>query len=473
MRFSAFGEIQSFGTGDVPEQPGEEHHVERDFREFSSLGEILPVIQLSPLNLADVTMYQDLASGRAVGGNFGIFKLAAAKGWLSNDAAGYAQYLAYNSIGQADARFKAFPEYLGWANAATDQNPLLAHQSNSLSPLWTPALLSARGVRDIRTLAQIHSWTLAQEKVALDSFAAELSRVASQWGFQGALPTIETSGERIKGMRGEWLYKGTDYSRYTTDAYGNITLYDLQGRPGLTFGTGPGGIDPSEAARTAAAIEATYTPGVWIMVTSAAPPSPGDAANFAVLAWRPILQSPQYGFKGSGPWVKGSGFVHRTTNPQVLFTTLEDARYDLSNALYDNASLQAAIRAAGAGSPLPGLATDSVSDPTKFYAPVPSGTLPTKDPFAVTGVPKPPAVTGVPKPPAVPPGATVNPWTDVAVPTVGQPVPERVVANFATDSLRDAAPVAVAPRAPPAPAFGYASVALAAAAVWFLTRKGR
>lgn len=478
--FSAFGEIQSFGTGDVPERPGEESRVERSFREFSSLGEILPPIAGTALNAADAAQYPALASGKAVGGNFQHFKDAADKGWVPDSAAGYALYLAYNTLGQTDARFAALPEYVGWNQAAVGAYAVVVgqKQGNAFSAAWTPDKWTKQAVMAIRGLAAYHKWTPAQEAVALQAFADNFPRLLTKWGYTGpAAAPVDTSGERIMNtITGQWLYKGTHYSRYTTDQYGNITIFDLNGKQGVTFGTGPGGIDPGEQARAAAATDATYKPGIGIMVAYSSPPSPGDGINFAVLAWRTLRVGPN-GTKDFGPWQKGSGYVHRTNDPQVIITSIEDARYDLTStngaAYWDNISLQKALTASGTGSPVPGLAQGNVSDPTKIFAPVPSGTTP----------PPPPPPT------ALPPGATVNPWTDVAVPPPPAPVPvpsprpqltvtgggssSGGIVDFAEDSLNDSTAKPVAPSVPKAKALGYTELALAAAAVWFFTRNKR
>lgn len=362
------------------------------------LGELLP--PQTGASAADVKQYAALASGQAVGGNYQHFKDAAELGWFTDDAAGYANYLGYNT--QGSAVLKPWPEYFGLMYAHIGAYGLITNATFSPDGWVKIALQAIRG-------------TYANDPAALAtaeaSFATNFPRVLAKWGYNGKKGVLggvtPSSGNRLwASIYNKWLYEGTDYSRYTTDQYGNITLFDLNGKQTVTFGTGPGGIDPGEAARKAAADAATYKPGILILTTTASPPSPGDGINFATLAWRPMLIGP-LGQKGNGAWQRWTtGLVHRSNDPQVMIVSIEDAKYDFQsgNPIWDWATLQGALAGGFSVAPPSTITQSVVTDPTTVKAAIPSGSIPVPD-----STPKP----GTPPPDELPVGATKNPWTDV------------------------------------------------------------
>ena len=140
-----------------------------------------------------VSKYSALAGGGTAGGNFERFKDAAARGFFSDDQAGYARYLQYNS--SSDAPRLSRPDFCGWMQAADLVYAIRsgAHQTNDQSPVWDAATAVPFGQSAIRGMTTAANWTPQQRQAALNEFARTFQHLYAAWVPNGApLPTLNT-----------------------------------------------------------------------------------------------------------------------------------------------------------------------------------------------------------------------------------------------------------------------------------------
>lgn len=151
------------------------------------LGEVLPSIAVTGPNATGMAQYDALASGATQGGNFQHFKDGAEQGFFTNDAAGYGQYLAYNSLGTTSPGFKDLPiEYQAWRVATVFAYAVVAkmHVGNNLSPIYDVATGNRMGQQSILGMATNFGWDSAQRQKALDLFASNYTRLLEKWGYK-------------------------------------------------------------------------------------------------------------------------------------------------------------------------------------------------------------------------------------------------------------------------------------------------
>lgn len=160
----------------------------------AGLGELLPVIATPGFQQVQVDQYDALASGRASGGNFERYQDGAELGYFSRDKAGYANYLAYNSLGLSDPRFKGLPTYVGWTIAGNMAYAVVnrMHVGNNLSPLYDVDAAKKNGIAGVLAAAQNLQWNDADRQAALNSFADNLTRLLGKWHYSGGTVTVAT-----------------------------------------------------------------------------------------------------------------------------------------------------------------------------------------------------------------------------------------------------------------------------------------
>lgn len=145
----------------------------------------------------------------------------------------------------------------------------------------------------------------------------------------------------------------------------------------------PSSIQPSPTTVAAA------VPGLQIVVTREAPPSPGDGINFATVAWRKVDVVEGKGWTATGNWQKWTGaFVKRNNDPRVQILFVDDVLYEGRNfqgvpgriaPMWDVGGLESAIAGAGNGLAPPSLAQTVTVNPTEVRPTIPSGSIPIPD----------------------------------------------------------------------------------------------
>ncbi len=145
---------------------------------------------LSP-DMASVARYEALAGGHTAGANFERFEDAVARGFFTDDQAGYARYLQYNSSGAAPRMDR--PDFCGWIQAADLVYAIKsgAHQDNNQSPVWTAAAAYPYGRDEILRLAASAQWSPEQRQDALTEYSETFQRLYSEWASNGPpLPAL-------------------------------------------------------------------------------------------------------------------------------------------------------------------------------------------------------------------------------------------------------------------------------------------
>jgi len=148
----------------------------------NSLGYLAP-LPLIP-DTADprlVTQYSALEPGTTLGGNFEQFKDLAEQGGVTNDAAGYAQYLSYAT--QPSSAFQDRPDFVGWSYAATFAYAVVnrMHIGNYLSPLYDPTTAREVFSQSLRAMP-----AGAYRDAVEASFNEHFPRLLTKWGYTGS-----------------------------------------------------------------------------------------------------------------------------------------------------------------------------------------------------------------------------------------------------------------------------------------------
>ncbi len=144
-------------------------------------------------DMASVARYEALASGHTAGANFERFEAGVARGFFTDDQAGYARYLQYNSSGAGPRTDR--PDFCGWMQAADLVYAIKsgAHQDNNQSPVWTAAAAYPYGRDEIFRLAASGQWSPEQRQEALTEYTETFQRLYADWAPNGPpLPVLNS-----------------------------------------------------------------------------------------------------------------------------------------------------------------------------------------------------------------------------------------------------------------------------------------
>lgn len=351
---------------------------------------------------------------------------AVAEGFVSFDPVGLGTYLYWwdntpelrqLAVSTNDPQVKRFYDWLLAANV------VYGEQANNRSPLTSvwgtwPAVVTARppkgdniatvlGPEILRKMGAIGGASVAFAVDTVDSPINPAVKIPKAW-------VVSDSTDPSSGVR--------------------TLVYNPGGSPPATTLRG-GGNPVAPVPQT--------VPGIQLLVTREAPPSPGDGVNFATVAWRLIDVAPGSGWKAAGNWQKWTGgFAHRTNNPEIAVLFVDDVLYEARNfqgvpgrlaPMWDATGLEAALALAGQGTPPPPVAAPAETPPSQIRAAVPSGSIPIPDGITDIAVPPPPPLPGP---------------NDLRLPTGGGRGPQ--VTPDARTTIPT--PVATEPEPPPAPA---------------------
>lgn len=357
---------------------------------------LLPVLASSGgPNAVGVAQYDALAGGGTVGGNFERFKDGAEQGWFTDDKAGYANYLEYNSRGFIDPLFQSVPPaFIGWKLAGDLAYAVVnkMHVGNALSPLYDPTTASAQGLKSILGIATNLKWTTTQRSEAESAFAADLPRLLQKWGYKGGTVTVHVpmmvENPYFKSLgKTVWVDKAT------------ITYDGPDPDPNVIGGRmfSAGGVTWKWGGQTVA-----VPPTKYLMIYAARMEQPQYDERgwtmYPVYAWRALERGGKAAGSNAvlpdkwGPWVKWTGeyLNYADTGPKGSLLWLEDM----------SAADQAMVRA------LPGPSTPPSKAEWGWG----------KNTNMPTGAPQNPIIPlGDPRNPN-PVTPTVKPWTDVTAP---------------------------------------------------------
>lgn len=378
------------------------------------LAGFLPPLQGDSATAMQVAQYDALKAGTAVGGNYERFLDAVAQGWFTNDKAGYANYMAWNSRGLSSPEYKNQPEFAGWQLAANGAYAVAnkMHQSNYSSPLYDPQFASDIGYKSIRGMATNQGWTDAQKQAAEASFAEALPRLLTAFGYTGSTttaapkqqiknPFFASLGQTVWVDASTVTYDGPDHDPATAS------------RGGREFSAG------GTTWRWGASAPAKAQPIKMAELVLSKAKSPGDGIHFAVVGWRlqDIDPSSRVALKSYG-WTRWDGLSNRLSSETTKQAFLEDITDEVQRgntlgdgryaAYWDWANLQAMLGRSGPGSPPPtNVGIDVLAAPNSNS--LTPNTLPPGQ-----------QQTGRPNVPPPVPSGTTPPWSDVAVPPPSQ-----------------------------------------------------
>lgn len=251
--------------------------------------------------------YAALASGQAVGGNFGQFQAAVAEGFVSDDPQGYNTYLAWNSLGTIQQLQRNRADFAIWNMAANLAYAVSVGQRPSANqPPLSAAQAQDQGLKGVAGIGQNAGWDSArigqEQQRFVTWFAALLNRLGSPTPAPTFDPTAyETVASPVGSAR---IPKSWVVSDTVDPATGSRTLvYNANGvGPQVTITGAATNAPPPVPLRTVVQIVATNDPALG-----------GSPYRFPTLAWRTIGQ------RGTGgQWEPGTATAWRSWKSGVL-----------------------------------------------------------------------------------------------------------------------------------------------------------
>lgn len=376
------------------------------------LGELLPVLATPGFQQTQVDQYDALASGRASGGNFERFKDGAELGWFTNDKAGYANYLAYNTLGLADARFQGLPSFVGWVIAGNFAYAVVAkmHVGNALSPIYDVPTAQKNGIASVLGVATNQKWGTLEREAALQAFADNFPRLLTKWGYKGGTVSVQTP-VMIKNPYFESLGQTVWVDKNTVTYDGPDDRPDIVG--GRMFSAG--GVTWRWGGTMVVVPAERYLEIIVDGNNPANPPHYDERqwTMYPTLAWFVLSRG--------GRDATGKAFPE-TRTPLTKWTgeylNYSDTGPKGSLMFFEqlSAAEQAAVKALGGSSTPPSKLEWGWGKNTNLPTGMPPEVIPITDPRNPNY--KPPTTT---VPQVLPPA--VKPWTDVAVPPPTAPSP--------------------------------------------------